>query len=49
VKKSSVLEGTGGSRNGREGVQEDPRSGQPKMQKGQMQMWTEYGPWCAQV
>jgi hypothetical protein len=28
----------------REDVQEDPRSGQPKMQR-----WTEYEPWCAQI
>jgi hypothetical protein len=32
-------------------VQDDPRSGQPKTHRpdGQMQMWTEYEPWCAHI
>jgi hypothetical protein len=47
MKKLSVFEWHRGFKEG-EDVQDDPRSGQPKC-KGQMQMWTEYEPWCAQI
>ena len=48
MKKSSAFELHRRFKKGREDVQDDPRSGQPKT-KGQMEMWTEYEPWCAQI
>jgi hypothetical protein len=47
MKNSSVFERHRRTKEGRD-VQGDPRSGQPKT-KGQMQMRTEYEPWCAQI
>jgi hypothetical protein len=48
MKKLSVSEWHRRFEEGREDVQDDQRSEQPK-RKGQMQMWTEYEPWCAQI
>jgi hypothetical protein len=48
IKKSSVFERYRRFKEGREDVQDDPRSGQPK-RKGQMQMWREYKPWYTQI
>jgi len=47
-KKSSVFEWHRRFKEGRGNVQDDPRSGSRK-RKGQIQMWTEYEPWCAQI
>jgi hypothetical protein len=47
MKKSSVFNGISSSRKG-DGVQDGPRSGSQK-RLGQMQMWTEYEPWCSQI
>jgi hypothetical protein len=44
MKKSIGFESYRWSKEGREAVQGDLRSGQQKC-KGQMQMWTEYEPW----
>jgi hypothetical protein len=44
VKKSSVSEWHRWLKEGREDVQDNLRSGQPKMQ-----MWMEYEPWCCQT
>jgi hypothetical protein len=46
VKKSSVLNGTGSSRKGEKMSRMAQEVGSQK-RKGQKQMWTEYGPWCA--
>jgi hypothetical protein len=48
MKKSSVFGWHRRFTEGREHVQDDPRSGQKK-RKGQLQMWIEYEPWCAQI
>jgi len=48
MKKLSVSEWNRRFKEGREDVQYDATSGQPKMQE-QMQMWTEYKPWCTQI
>ena len=48
MKKSSVLNGTGGSREGEKMCKTTQEVGSQK-RKGQMQMWTEYEPWCAQI
>jgi hypothetical protein len=44
TKKLSVFEWHRRFKEGRGNVQDDPRSGQSKKSKGQMQMWTEYEP-----
>jgi hypothetical protein len=43
-----VLNGIGGSRKGVKMFKMTQEFGSPKL-KGQMQMWTEYEPWCGQV
>jgi hypothetical protein len=48
MKKSSASEWHRCFKEGLEDVQDDPRSGQPN-RKGQLQMWTEYELWCAQI
>jgi hypothetical protein len=48
INKSNVFEWHRPFKEGREDVQEDPRNGQPK-RKRQMQMWTEYERWYAQI
>ena len=48
LKKSSVLEWHRLFKEGRENVQHDPRSGQPKTQRRDANV-TEYEPWCAQI
>ena len=48
MKKLSVFEWHRRFKEGREDVQDDPRSGQSN-RKGQMQMWTEYESWCIQI
>ena len=47
MKKLSVFECHRRFKEGRD-VQDDPRSRSPK-RKGQMQMWTQYEHWCAQI
>jgi len=42
------LNGTGGSRKGEKMCKTAQELGSQK-RKGQMQMWTEYEPWCAQI
>jgi len=42
------LNGTGGSRKGEKTCKMTQKVGSQK-RKGQMQMWTEYKPWCAQI
>ena len=49
MKKWSVFERHRRFKEGREDVQDDPRIGQPKTQRTEMQMRTEYEPWCAQI
>jgi len=48
TKKLSVLNGTGGSGKGGKMYKTTQEVGSQK-RKGQMQMWTEYEPWCAQI
>jgi hypothetical protein len=48
MKKSGVFKWHRRFKEGQEDVQDDPRSGQPKL-KVQAQMWTEYKPWCAHI
>jgi hypothetical protein len=48
MKKLSVFEWHRWFKEGQDDVQDDPSSGQPK-RKGQMQMWTEYEPWCTEI
>ena len=48
VKITSVLNGTGGSRKGEKICKTTQDMGSQK-RKGQLQMWTEYEPWCAQI
>ena len=48
MKKSSVLNGTGGSRKSEKMCKTTQEVGNQK-RKGQVQMWTEYEPWCAQI
>jgi len=49
MKKSRVfLNGTGGSRKGEKMYKTTQKVGSQK-RKGQMQMWREYEPWCAQI
>jgi hypothetical protein len=48
MKKSRVLNGTGGSRKGEKICKTTKEVGSQK-HTGQMQMWTEYKPWCAQI
>jgi len=42
------LNGTGGSRKGEKVHMTAQEVGSQK-RKGQMQVWTEYKPWCAQI
>ena len=48
MKKSSVLNGTSSSTNGEKMCKTTQEMGSQK-RKGQMQMWTEYEPWCTQI
>jgi hypothetical protein len=48
MKKSSVLNGKGGSRKGEKMCKTTEEVGKQK-RKGQMQMWTDYEPWCDQI
>jgi hypothetical protein len=47
-KKQSVFGGIGGSRTGEKMCKMIQEVGSQK-RKGQMQMWTGYEPWCAQI
>jgi transposase len=47
MKKSSVVEWHRQFKEGREDMQDDPRSGQPKTQRTESNV-AEYEPWCAQ-
>jgi hypothetical protein len=48
MKNWSVFEWHRRFKEGRKAAQDDPRSGSQK-RKGQIQMWTEYQHWCAQI
>jgi hypothetical protein len=48
MKKSSVLNGIGCSRKGEKMCMLTQEVGS-QTRKGQMKMWTEYEPWCAQI
>jgi hypothetical protein len=48
LKNSSVFSGLGGSRKG-EKMCEITQDVCSQKRKEQMQMWTEYEPWCAQI
>ena len=48
TKKSSVFNGTGRSRKGEKMCKTTQEVGSQK-RKGQIQMWTEYEPWCAPI
>jgi hypothetical protein len=48
MKKSIVDECIGGSRKGKKICKTTQEVGSPE-HKGQMQMWTEYEPWCAEI
>jgi hypothetical protein len=48
MKKSSVFKFHRGSRKGEKLCNTNQEVGRQK-RKGQMKMWTEYEPWCAQI
>jgi hypothetical protein len=48
MKKLSVFNGIGGSRKGEKMFNMTQEVGNQE-RKGQMQMWTEYEPWCTQI
>ena len=48
MKKSSVFEWHRRFKEGREGVHDNARSGQPKTQRTD-KMWRVYKPWCVQI
>jgi hypothetical protein len=48
MQREVFLDGTGGSRKGEKMCKTTQEVGNQKRQ-GQMQMWTEYEPWCAQI
>ena len=48
MRKSSVFNGTGRSRKGEKMCKTTQEVGSQK-RNGQMHMWIEYEPWCAQI
>jgi hypothetical protein len=48
IKNRVFLNGTGGSKKGEKMCKTTQEMNSQK-RKGQMQMWTEYEPWCAQI
>jgi len=49
MKKSSVFEWHKRFKEGREKICKTTQEVDSQKCKGQMQMWTEYEPWCAQI